>query len=71
MMTKTKIVFAAALAASAVILAGQASAAPQKRHAPAGQFVDRPVSLPSYSGENFNRYSGPFRTDASPNSGGS
>jgi len=74
MLTRTRIVFAAALAASGVMLAGQAFAASQQHRAPARQFMDRPVSLPNYSGysgENFNRYSGPFRTDASPNSGGS
>jgi hypothetical protein len=71
MLIRTKIAFAAALA-TAVVVAGQASAASRHYRAPAGQLVDRPVSLPNYSGyENSSRYSGPFRTDASPNSGGS
>jgi hypothetical protein len=73
-MTKTKLALATALAViTSASLAGQSLAASRThRAAQSEELINRPVALPySYSGEDFNRYSGPFRTDASPNSGGS
>jgi len=74
-MTKAKFALATALAViTSASLAGQALAASRThRAAQSEELINRPVALPSYvgTGEDFSRYSGPFRTDASPNSGGS
>jgi hypothetical protein len=77
-MTKTKLAAAALAVLTSATFAGQAFAASHhaRRAAPgqSEQLINRPVALPySYgtTGEDFGRYSGPFRTDASPNSGGS
>ena len=73
MSAKIKLAFAAvlALAASAAI-ADEASAATHHRrgwHAAHGTFIHRHVALP-YGSARSGRYSGPFRTDSAPLTGG-
>lgn len=74
-MTKTKLALAAAFAVIAsASIAGDALAASRTHHVQSQELINRPVALPydAYGTDDTSgRYSGPFRTDASPNSGGS
>ena len=73
MSTKIKLAFAALLAlAASAALADEAAAATRHRggwHSAHGTFTYRRVALP-YASARIGRYSGPFRTDSAPLTGG-
>jgi hypothetical protein len=73
MSAKVKLTFAAVLAlvASAALVGEAAAATHQRRgwHSAHGIFIHRSVALPYRSAWN-GRYSGPFRTDSAPLTGG-
>ena len=73
MSTQIKLAFAALLAlAASAALADEASAATHHRrgwHSAYGTFVHQRVALP-YGFARSGRYSGPFRTDSAPLTGG-
>jgi hypothetical protein len=72
MSTRIKLAFAAVLAlAASAALADQAAAAARHGgwYATHGTFIDRSVALP-YGPARSGRYSGPFRTDSAPLTGG-
>lgn len=74
MSTKIKLAFAAVLAlAVSAAFADEAAAATHHRrgwHAAHGTFIHRHVALPYYGSVRSGRYSGPFRTDSAPLTGG-
>lgn len=77
MLTKTKLVLAAALlAGSSVAFVGGAAAATHHGRAPASAYdtvpqYSRPSALtPSFAPQSSGRFSGPFRTDSAPITGG-
>ena len=73
MSTKIKLTFAVLALAASAALAGEATAATEHRrgwHAAQGSFIHRSVGLPYYGSAQSGRYSGPFRTDSAPLTGG-
>jgi hypothetical protein len=74
MLTKTKLSLTALAIVASAAIAAPASAATHhvRHHAPVTQeFIDSPVSLPyGYSSQTEGPYSGPFRTDSAPITGG-